>query len=158
MITKKSSSRRSQIQSTLIVTLFLLLAMLYSCTVEPQPINYGQDNCHFCNMTVVDKSHASEYVTKKGKSYPFDAIECLVMDINKSENEKELAYILVADYAHPGQLVDAKVATYLVSEAIKSPMGANLSAFESKEDAINTQKEKGGTLYTWDQIKQKLHK
>lgn len=29
-------------------------------------------------MTIVDKQHAAQVVTKKGKAYSFDAIECMV--------------------------------------------------------------------------------
>jgi copper chaperone NosL len=109
-------------------------------------------------MTVVDKTHSAQYVTKKGKAYSFDAIECMVNDLNKNNNEDIMAFLLVADYSNPGNLVDAKTATYLISEKIKSPMGANLSAFETKEKAQATQKEYGGELYTWEQLKIKFSK
>ncbi len=132
--------------------------LLNSCKVEPKKIGYGKDHCHLCDMTVVNKTHAAQYVTKKGKAYMFDAVECLVMKINKETKENTLAYILVADYGNPGELINAKEATYLISEKIKSPMGANLSAFSSKEKAITTQKEFGGELYNWIELKSKLAK
>ena len=139
--------------------LITILAMvLSSCKVEPKKIDYGKDHCHFCDMTVVDKTHSAQYVTKKGKAYSFDAIECMVNDLNKNNNEDIMAFLLVADYSNPGNLVDAKTATYLISEKIKSPMGANLSAFETKEKAQATQKEYGGELYTWEQLKIKFSK
>ena len=71
---------------------------LVSCTVEPEPINYGGDQCEFCKMNVVDKAHAAQYVTSKGKQFKFDAIECLVREISTPEiKESDLAFILVAD-------------------------------------------------------------
>ncbi|MCF6180448.1 nitrous oxide reductase accessory protein NosL [Lutibacter sp.] len=133
-----------------------LLFTLISCKVEPQKINYGQDHCAFCDMTVVDKTHASEYVTKKGKSYVFDAIECMTQKINQENNEEKLAYILVANYQKPGVLIDAKSATYLITKKIKSPMGANLSAFSSLENAKKMQTKLGGTIYNWQQLKKKF--
>ena len=133
-----------------------LLFTLISCKVEPQKINYGEDHCAFCDMTVVDKTHASEYVTKKGKSYIFDAIECMTQKINQENNEPDLAYILVANYQKPGVLIDAKSATYLITKKIKSPMGANLSAFSSLENAKKMQTELGGTIYNWQQLKKKF--
>ena len=135
---------------------FLALLLLISCKVEPKKIQYGEDHCYHCDMTVVDKTHAAEYVTKKGRSYPFDAVECLVMKLNDEKNEGDMAFILVADYANPGKLIDAKTATYLISEKIKSPMGANLSAFASKEIAQKKQHEFGGALFNWSEIKKKL--
>lgn len=136
----------------------LLLFFLLSCNVEPQKINYGEDHCYNCDMTVVDKTHAGEYVTKKGKSYVFDAIECLVMKMEKEQNEDLMAYTLVADFSNPGTLIEAKTATYLISEKIKSPMGANLSAFSTKEAAEKAREENGGELYTWEEIKAKYKK
>ncbi len=133
-----------------------LLFTLISCKVEPQKINYGEDHCAFCDMTVVDKTHASEYVTKKGKSYIFDAIECMTQKINQENNEPDLAYVLVANYQKPGVLIDAKSATYLITKKIKSPMGANLSAFSSLENAKKMQTELGGTIYNWQQLKKKF--
>ncbi len=135
-----------------------VLLSLASCTVAPKAIKYGEDHCAYCDMTVVDKTHAAQYVTKKGKAYVFDAVECLVMKINQEKNEDKLVFILVADYAHPGNLVDAKTASYLISEKIKSPMGSNLSAFESKEISVQFQKENGGTLFTWESLKSKFLK
>ena len=126
--------------------LFLLSFLLFiigfsSCSVEPKPIAYGDDHCHYCDMTVVDKTHAAEYTTKKGKSFTYDAIECLVNDVNEQNNESTMAFILVADYSNPGELVDATTATFLISENIKSPMGANLSAFSNKDVAKKHQTE-----------------
>jgi len=141
-------------QKTLLI---LLIGFIYSCTVEPKPIVYGSDHCYFCDMTVVDKTHAASYTTKKGKSYSFDAAECLVRKLNQDNNEAKMAFILVADYANPGVLVNATSATYLVSEKIKSPMGANLSAFSTSETAKKAQSMHGGKIYTWQQIKKKLN-
>jgi len=143
---------------TIFLTIIIPLLFLTSCSVEPQPIDYGNDHCHFCDMTVVDHSHAAEYTTKKGKSYMFDAVECLVRQLNQENNEDKMAFVLVADYANPGNLIDAKTATYLISPKIKSPMGANLSAFSDKKVAEQTQQEFGGELYTWEEIKTKLQK
>jgi len=140
---------------SIIVVVFSLL-LTVSCKVEPKEINYGQDHCVHCDMTVVDKSHSAEYVTKKGKAYMFDAVECMVMKVNQDKNEDQMEFLLVADYANPGELVDAKTATFLISEKIKSPMGANLSAFSSKESAEKFLKENGGKLFTWDQLKAEL--
>ena len=141
-----------KLKLSIIVVLFSFI-LVVSCKVEPKEINYGQDHCLHCDMTVVDKSHAAQYVTKKGRAYMFDAVECMVMRVNKDQNENKMEFLLVADYENPGELVDAKTATYLISEKIKSPMGANLSAFSSKETAKKLLEENGGKLYTWDQLK-----
>ncbi|MBI2279338.1 MAG: hypothetical protein HYU68_01400 [Bacteroidetes bacterium] len=65
-----------------------LLASFTSCSIEPKEINYGNDHCFNCDMTVVDKTHAAQYVTKKGKAYVFDAVECLMMKLEKEKNDE----------------------------------------------------------------------
>jgi copper chaperone NosL len=132
-----------------------LLCLLFSCDIAPEQINYGNDACNFCKMTIVDQQHAAQYVTKKGKQFKFDAIECLVNELSEKEIEK-IGILLVSDYKEPGQMTSALDATYLISKEIKSPMGANLSAFESAQIANNTKDESGGELYTWTQLLKKF--
>ena len=135
-----------------IYTIFsILLCATVSCNVEPEQINYGSDACAFCKMTIVDQQHASQYVTKKGKQFKFDAIECMVNAIAEKGSE-EVKIFLVADYQVPGSMISAQEAAYLISKEIKSPMGANLSAFASKEKAVITQKDKGGDIYNWQEL------
>jgi copper chaperone NosL len=139
---------------------FILFTVIivYSCKVEPKEINYGKDHCYNCDMTIVDNTHAAQYVTKKGRSYSFDAVECLIWKLVKDNNEDNMEYILVADYVNSGKLIDAKSAVYLISDNIKSPMGANLSAFSSKHQALNLKNKYGGELYNWKEIKKQLLK
>ena len=122
------------------------------CSIKESPIVYGKDACNFCKMNIVDKQHAAEIVTTKGKPFKYDAIECMVEEM-KSRNESELSLILITDYSNPGKLVDAKSATYLISEKIPSPMGANLSGFGNKENAEQTANEKSGKIYSWSELK-----
>ena len=129
----------------------LILLLTISCKVEPEAIMYGKDQCSFCMMNIVDKTHAAQYVTKKGKQFKFDAIECLVNDLSK-KGEQDLAIILVADYGKPGDMIDAETATYLISSAIKSPMGANLSGVKSLEKAIELQKQYSGEIFAWEPL------
>ncbi|MFK5981913.1 MAG: nitrous oxide reductase accessory protein NosL [Flavobacteriaceae bacterium] len=138
------------------ILLFLSFSFILSCNVAPKEIKYGQDHCYHCDMTVVDKTHAAQYVTKKGRSYAFDAAECLIWKLQKENNEDQMAFILVTDYNRPETLIEAKSAIYLISEKIKSPMSANLSAFKSEEEAQKALKEYGGKLYNWDEIKTQL--
>ncbi|MCF6212963.1 MAG: nitrous oxide reductase accessory protein NosL [Flavobacteriaceae bacterium] len=137
-----------------VVFLFVIF-YLEACTVKTKPINYGLEHCRHCEMTIVDQNHAALYLTKKGKQYNFDAVECLIGGL-KNTNETQIAQIKVTNYGHPKQLINAHEATYLISEGIKSPMGANLSAFASKQDALKAQQENGGIIYTWQQIKKQI--
>jgi copper chaperone NosL len=130
---------------------FVLLLFLVSCNVSPQPIDYGNDGCHFCRMTIVDKVHAAEVVTNKGKVYKFDATECMVNFMDEFDSSVIELY-LSNNYTEPEALIDATKATFLISENVPSPMGAFLSAFENEVDAKNVKQEKGGELYTWEEL------
>lgn len=137
----------------------VLSTVMFSCTVEPEPINYGADQCDFCKMGVVDKSHSAQYVTQKGKQFKFDAIECLVRELgDPSIKQEDLAHVLVADYSNPGSMIEASSATYIICKKIKSPMGAYLSAFSEKEKAQQTIDELGGDLYNWVELQKKFQK
>jgi copper chaperone NosL len=135
----------------------LVLLLVSSCKVEPEEINYGKDGCHFCMMTIIDRQHASEMVTAKGKAFKYDAIECLINDLKKRD-DSEIALILTSDYNNPGTLISAESATYLISEAIPSPMGAFLSAFSNKAEAETVKSAKGGRLYSWQEVKKQVKK
>ncbi|MBU2922546.1 nitrous oxide reductase accessory protein NosL [Winogradskyella psychrotolerans] len=129
----------------------VLLLLFLSCNVGPKPINYGSDSCQFCTMTIVDKVHAAEIVTQKGKVYKFDATECMINFI-KDFDATEIQLYLSNNYTEPEVLIDATKATFLISEQIPSPMGAFLSAFKNKSDAEKFQADKGGQLYTWETL------
>ncbi|WP_040253390.1 nitrous oxide reductase accessory protein NosL [Psychroserpens mesophilus] len=128
-----------------------LLWLLFSCNVSPKPIDYGSDGCHYCKMTIVDKVHAAEIVTLKGKVYKFDATECMINFMEEFETS-EIALYLSNNYTEPETLIDATKATFLISKNIPSPMGAFLSAFKSKSEAKKIQSQKGGNLYTWNEL------
>ena len=126
-----------------------------SCQINPKPIDYGADGCHYCQMTIVDKLHASQIVNQKGKAYKFDAIECMVR-FSYAQDTTTIALYLCNSYLVPEKLIDAKRATYLISKNIPSPMGANLSAFQSEKEARIVQKEKGGKIYSWETLLKNL--
>jgi copper chaperone NosL len=136
-------------------SIMALLLLLFSCNVSPKQINFGSDGCHFCKMTIVDKVHAAEIVTKKGKVYMFDATECMIHFIDEFDTG-EIELYLSNNYTQPEVLIDATKATFLISENIPSPMGAFLSAFKNKADAEKTQAAKGGHLYTWTELQAKF--
>ncbi len=141
-------------KNSILIALFSVF--LFSCNVAPQPITYGTDACHFCNMTIVDRQHASQLVNSKGKAYKFDAIECMVHSLQDEFKPEEIALFLVADFNKPGEWLDANSASFLVSDQIASPMGANLSAFENQDVAQKMLEKFTGKRYSWKEIQEHL--
>lgn len=137
-----------------ILILFTSL-ILISCEKKIEPIDYGEESCAYCSMTIVDEAYAAQLVTQKGKNYKFDSAECMIHFLE--ENEQEMMHVLTADYNHPGDLIDATSATFLVSENVSSPMAANIAVFKTEEDAKAAQKELTGQLFNWNQIREHIH-
>ncbi len=134
------------------IVVFMFLMLVTSCNVGPKPIAYGSDGCHFCRMTIVDRQHAAEIVTDKGKAFKFDSSECMMNHL-KDIDQKQVALYLVNDYNQPGELINATKATYLISERIPSPMGEFLTAFKTEQAAVDALMTYEGDLLTWEQLK-----
>lgn len=128
--------------------------MLNSCNPESKPILYGEDKCEFCRMSIVDKRFGGEIVTQKGKTYKFDAVECMVNYIDERvEDESKLKFILTNTYDNPGELINASECTYLKSENMPSPMGMFLNPFNERSEAIKLQKENTGSILNWEELR-----
>lgn len=124
----------------LILSLFIVMA----CSHEPQPISYGHDACSFCEMTIVSRNFAAQAVSSKGKQFKYDSVECLVHHLEQEESEMELVW--VTDYQHPGIMIEAEKAHFVIDDSIKSPMGANLAAV--RHDRTNS--------LSWEELQGKL--
>ena len=133
-----------------LVAIFSFITLV-SCSKEKQPIAYGEDSCDFCKMTIVDQIHGAEIVTDKGKVYKFDALECLI-DFKQEMVKETPEQFFTNHYLVPSELISAQTAIYLISENIPSPMGEFITAFPNREQAQKVQLEKGGAIYTWDEI------
>ncbi len=118
----------------ILIFIVLVTILITSCSKQPQPINYGEDECEFCKMMVMDKRYGSELVSDKGKIYFFDSIECLIGYIdNKNMSRQDYSSVWVSNYADPGNIIDASKAIYLKNDELRSPMGLNALAVETKE-------------------------
>lgn len=129
--------------------------VLSSCNKNAQPIDYGKDACHYCQMTIVDKIHGAELITDKGKLYKFDAAECLVRYKNELENTEGYQF-LTNFFEQPTEFIHLDEAKFLISENFPSPMGAYLTAFKTEVSANQLKGEKGGELYTWPELDKHL--
>lgn len=132
---------------------FTLLAcvLLAGCTsYDPKPINYGSDQCSYCQMTIVDPSHASQLITQKGKVFKYDSIECMLHSL--AEQTQPIAQYFVNDYQNPAQFLPTSECTFIISEQIPSPMGGNISALKNQKAAIELALEKAGELYSWEEL------
>ena len=137
--------------------LFLsIVTILMACNSEPKDIKYGQDNCDYCHMTIVDEIHGAELVTDKGKVYTFDSMECLIN--YKDEHEYIYSHEMTNYFEAPGKLIPLKDAFLLKSEQLPSPMGGNVTAFQTEEKLHQIMNEKGGEEISYADAQQILKK
>lgn len=135
--------------------IFLMVSLwaLASCGKKgPEPIALGKDNCANCGMIASDAKFGAELITRKGKLYKFDSVECLAGYLNKKGKGEEVGSLWVVDFNHPSTLIDATKAFYLVSERLPSPMGLNLSAFGQREAATGMSGQYSGKVLSWDEV------
>lgn len=129
------------------------LFTFFSCSSEPVAIEYGKDACHNCKMMLMDDKFGAELVTKKGKVYKFDDINCFLNFYNSDQELPEnYAHKLVVDYNRPGTLIMADNAHYLKSAEIKSPMASQIAAFEDYEQMKTFKKEWKGIYLAWGEV------
>jgi copper chaperone NosL len=127
--------------------------LLVGCSKEPKPISYGEDECEFCKMIVMDKRYGSEIVTDKGKIYFFDSIECLVGYIdNMKMTSDDYHSLWVSNYDDPGNIIDAEKAIYLKNDSLRSPMGLNVLAVENTLQLETILSEYGGTKLEFNDL------
>lgn len=139
---------------------YILLAALItlsSCSKEVAELNYGTDQCEHCKMTLTDKKFGALIFTKKGKSFKFDATECMLDYVKEDKiGDNEIDRYFVINLTEPGILTDATEATYLISPELRSPMGENISAFKNKPDAEKFLNEYSGEILSWNDLKKKF--
>ena len=139
----------------IIRVVFVLLTMLIlaSCGSEPEPINYGHDECEFCRMLITDNKYGAELVTDKGKIYKFDSIECMIeFSLVKNTLGDTNNKLLITDFDNPDNLVDARNSFYVKNDKFRSPMGLNVTAFNGEEQVQKFISENGGEKLSWVEV------
>jgi copper chaperone NosL len=104
-------------------------------------------------MTIVDKKFGAEIVTKKGKVYKFDDLNCMVNFHNSGyEEESEMEHRLVIDYANPERLIDTQHAFFVKSDQLRTPMASEVAAFSSEADYKKFNMSAKGILMSWGEV------
>lgn len=108
-------------------------------------LGQSKNNCAHCNMVISNPKFKAIATQYSGKVISFDAIECLV---NYQKSSNKIKNLKVTNYNN-GKLIDAKNAFYVKSKEIPSPMGAFLSAYNTKKEAL---KVAFGTVMNWKDL------
>ena len=133
-----------------VFTVTVLIIVLASCENKIESINYGQDECAFCTMRISDDKYSGTIVTVEGELHKFDSIECLTdfALVMNYVDDMEHSF-MISDYNSPGSFIDARKSMFVHNNNFPSPMGLNVMAFDSKENAAKFLNENGGEQLSW---------
>lgn len=150
---KSHFSLRSDMKNFVITAALALLAS--SCSVGQPEIKYGADECAHCRMNIMDAKFSAAIQTVKGRNYVFDAPECMVPFVGHNGRlvEQEVKGWYIADFAHPGTLIDATTAFYLHAPSLNSPMRGNVAAFATAADRKEAMAHFPGEEMDWPAVK-----
>lgn len=97
-------------------------------------VEYGKSECAYCRMIIFMKQFGGQFETTSGKTFAFDAIECLAASYCRNWNvpASEVKAIHFANYQKPGTLIAASKATLVRTRSVVSPMGLNIIALASR--------------------------
>ncbi len=151
---------RSRKNAAVVVMVSLTMLLLPSCSSKgPEPLRLNSDGCDFCRMKIADGRFGAEIITGKGRVYKFDDISCMIQ-FAKDLKEKDVRDHYVHDYTKDNVLIDAVSAWYVQDENLRSPMGGNIAAFETREAAEKFAVNGRGVAVSWADIlgdRLKLH-
>lgn len=132
--------------------LILCTFIMMSCNTKPVPLVAGKDACTYCKMPIADTKFGAEVITKKGRIYTYDDINCMINWLSETENASTaISRKLVVDYLDSKNFIDAENASYAFSENIRSPMNSGVACFKNNEDIRHTFPNQTSML-TWDQV------
>lgn len=131
----------------------MILSLLISCNYEPEPIKFGSDECSLCKMSITDPKYGAEIVNSNGKTFKFDAVECMAKYIVDGNIKKDKIYSMwTIDYSNPKTLTDAQRANYLRSKSLPSPMAMFLTSFSNLADLEKVKIQHAGEMLKWNDI------
>lgn len=136
------------------LSIFAFLSFILSaCSIETEPIDFGVDNCDYCQMTISDNRYGAELLTAKGRVYKFDDLHCMKGFADDEVVEKDQIHSMwIVDFSNPEQLIKAESSFLLHNDELKSPMGSNIAAFATEEKRNEIHSEHSGKTLTWNEF------
>ncbi len=95
------------------------------------PIKPKEYHCSECTMPIEDMPYQAQVITKKGDTYFFDDIGCVVLWLEKHHNPIAKMATQTLDTHH---WIDPKKAWY--TRVAHDPMGYGFAAYEKKKEGL----------------------
>jgi copper chaperone NosL len=120
----------------------------------PRPIAWGDEVCRHCHMTISDPRFAAELVTTRGRVYVFDDVGCLAAFVAGEAVPSTAVHSLwVHDFLRPDSLLDARTATYLRVDSLRTPMASHVVALAPGAEADSAHARLGGVRLAWEELR-----
>jgi len=137
--------------SKLALSSILSVILFSSCSSQPEPFRYGQDLCHTCKMGIIDPKFGGELITTKGKLYKFDDLNRMALFIRSGKvPQSQIDKMVVINYEKEQDFIEVQKSYFLLSSALKSPMGGNTAAFASQDAAQKLNNDINGEIIRWN--------
>lgn len=134
----------------LLIPIFFLLSGCLD--QEPSEVQIHTDECTYCKMVISDGRFTAQLVSDKGKSYPFDSIECMAAYEHTNPDVAEGAKLYVTNFTEPRHWLLVEETDIYKSDDIQSPMGLSLFALRSDSDVPEIFED--AELQTWQRTVQ----
>ncbi len=144
---------KTDIKYILFISILSLMLFAVGCEQGPQEIRIGEQECDHCRMMISQEQFAAQLVTRQGRQYAFDAIECMAaFRDSRAARDLEIQSLWVPDFNRPENWLEADKAHFLQSDQLRSPMALNFSAYSGQEEARRQQEEFGGRTLGWSEV------
>jgi copper chaperone NosL len=154
---QRKEMKKLRTVSKVAVAAAALMFFVSSCSNKPQPFNYGKDVCDNCKMTIMDPKFGGEILTKKGKVYKFDDALCMIQFLKSNQvKDVDIAQKLVVNFQKQNDFVDVDKGFFLVSPALKTPMGGDAGGLATQQEAEKLKTSTPGEILTWSELQEKL--
>ncbi len=135
-----------------VLALLIATISISSCgNSSPISIDYNKDVCESCKMSISESHFASELITSKGRVYKFDDLACMLL-FQKEHSDLTFKASYAADFLQNNNLIDVNTAFFVKHESYKSPMGGNIAAFSSEQEAEKQAQTLQTAILTWSDL------
>lgn len=134
----------------LILVLFITAACSSTPDLEAPPeIRYGEDTCTRCLMIINETRFAAAYVTGAGDVRNFDDPGEMFAYLH--ENPENVVVYWVHDYETEAWL-KGREAFYVAGKGFQTPMGFDIVAVSTEEQAERLAAESDGIVYSFESL------
>jgi len=102
-------------------------------------------------MAISERQYAAEFLNQDGDAFKFDDIGCLVSQLKKRQNRRDIAAFFVVDY-DSRQWVNSEQAYFVRSEEFKTPMSGCIVAFKDRSKADEAASKYHGNLLGFGEV------